>query len=103
VPAPVREQSRERGDERTVGRSKPRALLLTSENRELVPKARQFEVLGELGSSNRGRAASERQQRLGKRGREHQPILPGPAAPPSRLTLLARISRIWYSRARVNS
>jgi hypothetical protein len=51
VPAPVREQSRERGDERTVGGSKPRALLLTSENRELVPKEHQFEVLGELGSS----------------------------------------------------
>jgi hypothetical protein len=49
LPAPVREQSRERGDERTVGRSKPRARLLTSENRELVPKEHQFEVLGELG------------------------------------------------------
>jgi hypothetical protein len=34
----VREQSRERGDERTIGRAKPRALLLTSENRELVSK-----------------------------------------------------------------
>jgi hypothetical protein len=49
--APVREQSRERGDERTIRRAKPRASLLTSENRELVSKEHQFHVLGELGSS----------------------------------------------------
>jgi hypothetical protein len=35
---------------RSAGRSR-RALLLTSENRELVSKEHQFEVLGELGSS----------------------------------------------------
>lgn len=51
VPAPVRERSRRRGDERTIGTAKPQALLLTSENGELVSKEHQFHVLGELGSS----------------------------------------------------
>jgi hypothetical protein len=62
VSAPVREQSRKRGDERAIGRSKPRSLLLTSENRELVSKEHQFHVLGELGPA----AADEQPQKCGK-------------------------------------
>jgi hypothetical protein len=100
VPAPVREQSRERGDERTIGGAKPRALLLASENRELVSQEHQFHVLGELGSS----IADEQPQNSGNgkvgEGKEHRPILPGPVAP-LRLRVLAWISRFWYSRARV--
>ncbi len=71
VSAPVREQSRERSDERTIGRAKPRALLLASENRELVAKQHQFHVLGELGSS----IADDEPQNSGKgkvgEGKEH--------------------------------
>jgi len=48
VPAPVREQSRERRDERTIG-VKPRARPLTSEERELVPQEHELHVLGERG------------------------------------------------------
>jgi mannose-6-phosphate isomerase-like protein (cupin superfamily) len=100
VPAPVREQSRERGDERTIGGAKPRALLLASENRELVSQEHQFHVLGELGSS----IADEQPQNSGKgkvgEGKEHRPILPGPVAPLC-IRVLAWISRFWYSRARV--
>jgi hypothetical protein len=51
LPAPVRKQSSKRSDERTIGRAKPRTLLLTSQNRELVPQQHQLDVLGELGSS----------------------------------------------------
>jgi hypothetical protein len=51
VPAPVREQSSKRGDERTVGGAKPRSPLLTSQDRELVPQHHEFHVLGEIGPS----------------------------------------------------
>ena len=47
---PVREQSSKRGGERTIGGPKPRALVLTSQNRELVPQQHQLHVLGKLGS-----------------------------------------------------
>src|SRR5215204_4076101 len=50
VSPPVREQSSKRGDERTIGGPKPRTLVLTSQNRELVPQQHQLHVLGELGS-----------------------------------------------------
>jgi hypothetical protein len=36
-----------RSDERTIGGSKPRALILTSQNRELMSQQQQFHVLGE--------------------------------------------------------
>ena len=49
VPAPVREQSSQRRHERPIGGSKPWSLLLTGQNRELVPQQHQFHVLGELG------------------------------------------------------
>jgi hypothetical protein len=83
LPAAVREQSRKRGDECTIGGAKPRALLLTSQNRGLVPQQHQFHVLGELGAA----AADEQPQNsregnLGE-GEEHRAILPGPI---SRLT-----------------
>jgi hypothetical protein len=62
VPAPVREQSRKRSDERPIGGSKPRTLLLTSQNRELVSQRHQLHVLGELSSA----AANEQPQRAVK-------------------------------------
>jgi len=78
VSAPVREQSRKRGDERAIDRSKPRTRLLTSENRELVPQQHQLHVLGELSLA----AANEQPQSSSKgkvgEGKEHQAILPGP-------------------------
>jgi hypothetical protein len=61
-----------RGDERTIGGAKPRALLLASENPELVSQEHQFHVLGELGSS----IADEQPQNSGKgkvgEGKEHR-------------------------------
>jgi hypothetical protein len=48
VSVPVREQSSKRGDERTIGGPKPRTLVLTSQNRELVPQQHQLHILGEL-------------------------------------------------------
>jgi hypothetical protein len=50
LPAPAREQSSKRSDERAIGGPKPRAPVLTSQNRELVPQQHQLHVLGELGS-----------------------------------------------------
>lgn len=74
VPAPVREQSSKRSDERPVGGAKPRTPLLTSQNRELVPQEHEFHVLGELGST----AADEQPQNCGKgkvgEGEEHPGI-----------------------------
>jgi hypothetical protein len=79
VSAPVREQLSERSDERTIGGPKPRALMLTSQNRELMSQQHQFHVLGELSSA----AANEQPQdgREGKvgEGEEHRAILPAPA------------------------
>jgi hypothetical protein len=79
VPAAVREQSSKRGDKCTIGGAKPGALLLTSQNRELVPQQHQLHVLGELGPAT----ADEQPQNRGKgkvgEGKEHRAILPGPA------------------------
>lgn len=44
----MRQQTRKRSDERPIGRANPRALMLTSKNRELVPQQDQLHVLGEL-------------------------------------------------------
>jgi hypothetical protein len=78
VPAPVWEQPRERRDERTVGGAKPRSLLLTSQNRELVPQQHELHVLVELSPT----AADQQPQICGKgkvsEGEEHRAILPGP-------------------------
>jgi hypothetical protein len=100
VPAPVREQSRERGDERTIGGAKPRALLLASENRELVSQEHQFHVLGELGSS----IADEQPQNSGKRqGRRRKGASADPPRPSG--ALMPESSCVdrpfWYSRTRV--
>jgi hypothetical protein len=62
IPPPTREQSRQRGDERPIGRAKPRALLLTRQNRELMPQQHQFHILGELGPT----AADEQAQNRGR-------------------------------------
>jgi hypothetical protein len=80
VPAPVREQSNKRRDERAVGRTKRRSPPLTSQNRELVPQEHQFHVLGELGS-----AAADEQPQNGREGKvgegeEHRAILAGPVS-----------------------
>jgi hypothetical protein len=99
VSAPVREQSCKRSDERTIGGPKPRTLMLTSQNRELVPQQHQLHVLGELGAPT----ANEQPQNGSKgkvgEGEEHRAILSGPAAPQSR-SVLALFSGSWYSRAR---
>jgi hypothetical protein len=79
MPTPAREQPRKRSDERTVGGAEPRSLLLTSQNRELVPQQHQLHILGELGPAT----ADEQPQNRGKgkvgEGKEHRAILPGPA------------------------
>jgi hypothetical protein len=76
VSTSMREQSSKRSDERPIGGSKPRASMLTSQNRELVPQQHQFHVLGELGSA----AANEQPQNSSKgkvgEGEEHRAILP---------------------------
>jgi hypothetical protein len=62
VSPPVRQQSRKPSDECTIGRTKPRALLLTSENREPVAQQRQLRILGELGPTT----TNEQPQNCGK-------------------------------------
>jgi hypothetical protein len=102
VPASVREQSSKRRDERTVGRTKRRSPLLTSQNRELVSKEHQFHVFGELGPT----AADEQPQNCGKgkvgEGEKHRAILPGPANWFGVDRPLRRSEGFWYPRARVN-
>jgi hypothetical protein len=51
LPAPVREQSSKRSDERAVGGPKPRTPTLAPQHRELVPQQHQLHVLGEVGPS----------------------------------------------------
>jgi hypothetical protein len=99
--APVREQSSERSDERTIGGSKPRALMLTSQNRELVAQQHQLHVLGELGSPTANEQPQDSSKGKVSEGEEHRAILPGPANPPQSWTVLAPFSGSWYSRARV--
>jgi hypothetical protein len=80
VPAPVREQSRKGRHERPIGRTKPQGLMLTSENRKLVPQEHQFHGLGELGSA----ALDEQPQNSGEgkvgEREEHRMILPSPVS-----------------------
>ena len=80
---------------------KPRPLL-TSRNRELVPKEHQFHVLGELGPTT----ADEQPQDCGKskvgEGEEHRAILPGPANWFGVDRPLRRSEGFGYPRARVN-
>src|SRR6266545_5712062 len=91
-----------RSDERTIGGPKPRASMLTSQNRKLVPQQHQLHVLGELGSPT----ANEQPQNSSKgkvgKGEEHCAILPGPANPPRAGRFLRR-SAIPGIRARVKS
>jgi hypothetical protein len=101
VPAPVREQSSKRSNERPIGGSKPRALLLTSQNRELVSQQHQLHVLGELGPSTPNEQPQNGSESKVSEGEEHRQILSGPSQRPHGLTVLAPLSGVWYSRARV--
>jgi hypothetical protein len=82
MPAPVREQSSKGGDECTIGGSKPGALLLTSQDRELVPQEHQFYVLGELGPAGANEQPQNSSEGKVRKGEEHRAILPGPANAP---------------------
>jgi hypothetical protein len=73
VQAPVREKSSERSDERTIGGPKLRALLLASQNRELVPQQHQFHVLGELGPSTPNEQSQNSSEGKVSEGEEHRP------------------------------
>jgi hypothetical protein len=79
VPAAVREQLRKRSDERTVGGSKRRSRLLTSQNREPVPQQHQLHILGELGPATADEQPQNRSKGKVGEGKEHRAILPGPA------------------------
>lgn len=77
--APMWKQASQRSDEGTIGRPKPRTLLLTSQHRQLVPQHEQFDVLGELDAATPNKQPQDsREGKIGE-GEEHQPILPGPA------------------------
>jgi hypothetical protein len=78
VSAPVWEQSRERGDQRPIGGSKPWTLLLASQNGELVSKEHQFHVLGELGSPTADEQPQNRSKGKVGEGKEHRAIPPCP-------------------------
>jgi hypothetical protein len=81
VPAPVREKSGKRRDERTIGGPKSRTLMLTSQHRELVPQQHQLHVLGELGSPTANEQSHNSSKGKVSEGEEHRAILPGPAKP----------------------
>lgn len=95
VPAPVREQSSERSDERTIGRPKPRTLMLTSQNRELVPQQHQFHVFCELGSTTANEQPQNSSERKVGEGEEHRAILPGPGERARGWRILAPFSGFW--------
>jgi hypothetical protein len=78
VSAPVREQSSKRSDERTIGGPKPRTLVLTSQNRELVPQQHQLHVLGELGAPTANEQPQNGSEGKVSEREEHRAILPGP-------------------------
>jgi hypothetical protein len=91
-------RGRKRGDERPIGRTKPRALLLTSQNRAA---AAPVPYPWRTRPDGRGRAAAEPRRRQGrrKRGASSDPPRPGEGARgfPRPLRLL---EVFWYSRAR---
>jgi hypothetical protein len=79
VSAPMREQPRERGDERTIGRTKPRTLPLTGQDGDLVSKQRELHVLGELGPPTADEQPQNSSEGNVSEGEEHRVILPGTA------------------------
>jgi hypothetical protein len=103
VSAPLREQSSKRSDERTTGGPKPRTLVLTSQNRELVPQQHQLHILGELGSPTTNEQAQKSSKGTVSEGEEHRAILPGPANP-SELDGPCAVQRfLVFARARETS
>jgi len=79
-------------DQRAISGPKPRARVLTSQNRNLVAQQHQLHVLGELGSPT----ANEQPQN-GSKGKvgereEHRAILPGPV----RADRSCAAQRFWY-------
>jgi hypothetical protein len=54
--------------------------MLTSQDRELVPKQHQLHILGELGSATANEQPQNRRKGKVGEGEEHQAILPSPAS-----------------------
>src|SRR5207247_5704495 len=79
VPAPAREQSSKRSDERTIGEPKPRTPIVASQHQELVAQQHQLHVLGELGPSTPNEQPQNSNEGKVGEGEEHRPILPGAA------------------------
>ena len=86
----------------TVGGAKPRSLLLSRQNRELVPQQHQLDVLGNLGPT----ATDEQPQNRGKgkvgEGKEHRAILPGPTNELTADSSCTVQRSLVLARARVN-
>src|SRR5438067_1637711 len=102
VSAPWRKQSSQRCEERPIGGTKPRALMLTSQHRELVSKQHQLHIVGELSSATANeQPPNSREGKVGE-GEEHRAILPEGSRRPPKAIILAPFSGFWYSRARVN-
>lgn len=80
MPALEREQTSKRSDERTIGGSKPRTLILAGQDRELVPQQHEFHVFRELGPSTPNEQPQDSREGKVSKGEERsRPILPGPA------------------------
>ena len=75
---PTREQSGERSEESTIGRSERRARLLPTEHDELMSQHEQFDVFGELAAPAPDKQPQHsREGEIGE-GEEHPPMLPEP-------------------------
>jgi hypothetical protein len=108
---PTREQSGERCQESTIGRSERRARLLPAEHDELMSQHEQFDVFGELAApasdqqpqhSREGEIGERKEHEADapiarRRGRQERDLTSWPASPS-----VAGLSAIWYSRGRVN-
>jgi hypothetical protein len=73
---PTREQSGERCEESTIGRSERGARLLASEHDELMSQDEQFDVFGELAAPASDKQPQNSREREIGEGEEHPPMLP---------------------------
>jgi hypothetical protein len=107
VGAWLRQDSRQRGKEGTIGWAQRRASLLPSEHDQLMPQDEQLDVFGELPAP-----APDQQPQHGREGeigerKEHSAILPSTAPekamaePRQQQESVAQPSPIWHQRAPV--
>src|SRR5438034_11095255 len=111
APAWLRQDSRQRSKEGTIGRAQRRATLLPPEHDQLMPQDEQLDVFSELAAPVADQQLQHSREGEIDRAKEPAAMLPSPATERRKSKNLApghsanesrSPAAIWYPRARVN-